>query len=97
MTRKEALNKVRQMSLPKETMEILEALAPELKESEDERIRKELIETINCMKEDHQVFLSEQQIERYLAWLEKHSEEEIKKIRNEEYTNGFNNAAGFGK
>lgn len=31
------------MSLPKETMEILEALAPELAESEDERIRKTLI------------------------------------------------------
>ena len=40
MTREEAINKVRQMSLPKETMEILEALAPELAESEDERIRR---------------------------------------------------------
>ena len=46
MTREEALNKVRQMSLPKETMEILEALAPELAESEDEKIRKELLEEI---------------------------------------------------
>ena len=40
MTREEAIKKVRQMSLPKETMEILEALAPELKESEDERITR---------------------------------------------------------
>ena len=31
------------MSLPKETMEILEALAPELQVSEDERIRKALV------------------------------------------------------
>lgn len=35
------------MSLPKETMDILEALAPELKESEDERIRKALCEFIS--------------------------------------------------
>jgi len=53
----------------------IEEVLPELKESEDERIRKELIETINCMKEDHQVFLSEQQIERYLAYLEKQKEQ----------------------
>ncbi len=39
MDREEAIEKVRQMSLPKETMEILEALAPELRESEDERIK----------------------------------------------------------
>ena len=53
----------------------IEEVLPELNESEDERIREELIETINCMKEDHQVFLSEQQIERYLAWLEKQKEQ----------------------
>ena len=37
------------MSLPKETMEILEALAPELKESEDERIRKHIIYILNSL------------------------------------------------
>lgn len=97
MTREEAINTVRNIYQTDKEKEALGILIPELAESEGERIRKELIETINCMKEYHQVFLSEQQIERYLAWLEKHSEEEIKKIRNEEYTNGFNNAAGFGK
>ena len=35
MTREEALNKVRQMSLPKETMEILEALAPRGREDKE--------------------------------------------------------------
>ena len=34
------------MSLPKETMEILEALAPELAESEDERIRKIITDSV---------------------------------------------------
>ena len=43
MTREEAIKKLRQMTLPEETMEILEALAPELKESENESIRKALI------------------------------------------------------
>ena len=37
MTREEAIKKVRQMSLPKETMEIIEALVPELAENDDER------------------------------------------------------------
>ena len=35
------------MSLPKETMEILEALIPELRESEDEKIRKFLLKVIS--------------------------------------------------
>ena len=38
------------MSLPKETMEILETLAPELRRSEDERIRKEMIRYFTEMK-----------------------------------------------
>jgi len=50
MTREEAINKLRQMSLPKETMEIMEAIAPELRESEDERTRKRLIEFISAVK-----------------------------------------------
>ncbi len=49
MTREEAIKKVRQMSLPKETMEILEALAPELAESGDEKIRKHIIEILNSL------------------------------------------------
>lgn len=75
MTREEAINIVRDIYHTDTELEALEVLIPELAESEDERIRKELIETINCMKEDHQVFLSEQQIERYLAYLEKQKEQ----------------------
>lgn len=51
----EALEVMRQWIAPCHTKEQLDALKksvfPELRESEDERIRKELIETINCMKE----------------------------------------------
>ena len=39
MTREEAINKIRQWSLPKETRDILEALAPELRENEDENLK----------------------------------------------------------
>ena len=69
MTREEAINKVRQMSLPKETMEILEALAPELKESEDERIRKELVEKISNLACG--CFISQEQKQNFIAYLEK--------------------------
>lgn len=58
MTREEAIEKVRKMSLPKETVEILEALAPELRESEDERIRKALIEVFK------------EKLERGFEWVE---------------------------
>ena len=68
MTREEAIEKVRQMSLPKETMEILEALAPELRESEDERIRKELIGMVKF-------HCADEHLGRYLNWLEKQKEQ----------------------
>lgn len=70
MTKEEAINKVRQMSLPKETMDILEALAPELKESEDERIRKELIAYLKG-----ELAPGRELIKQWLAWLEKQKEQ----------------------
>ena len=60
------------MSLPKETLEILEALIPELKESEDERIRKGMFNfflTIPAGKEI-KLCLSPEHKEAYLSYLE---------------------------
>jgi len=58
------------MSLPKETMEILEAIAPELKESRDERIRKCIGMALTDVDEqrfiDYGITLKD-----CLAWLEK--------------------------
>ena len=71
MTREEAIKKVRQMSLPKETMEIFEALAPELRESEDERIRKEIIHYILYKANG----VSEKQEHEWIAYLEKQKEQ----------------------
>ena len=76
MTREEALTKVRQMSLPKETMEILQALAPELAESEDERIRKRLIEYFEGFRIGNaRVKWEGLTVQDVLDWLEKQKEQ----------------------
>lgn len=104
MTREEALNKVRQMSLPKETMEILEALAPELAENDDERIRKNLIELL--LDTPAQDIISHNlELSKVLAYLEKQKEQkhpdgcftcdEYKKGYEEGRRNGF--TAGYNK
>ena len=57
-------------------IQILEDFFPELKESEDERIRKEIIETIKWIKEGR--FPTAVQIKKsnsWLAWLEKQREQ----------------------
>lgn len=63
------------MSLPKETMEILEALAPELAESEDERIRKELKEAFEAY--DIESTWNGIPIRSIFAWLEKQKEQNL--------------------
>ena len=82
MTREEAINKVRQMSLPKETMDILEALAPELTMSEDERIRKALIHIVKGACDKYGIKYKEDEIteEKLLAYLEKQKEKSEKPI-----------------
>jgi len=72
MTKEEALNKVRQMSLPKETMDILEALAPELRESEDERIRQALIE---FLREAYSRGNAPEECAKWLVWLDRQKEQ----------------------
>lgn len=70
------------MNLPKETKEILEALAPELCESEDERIRVRLIEYFkgflegyeDCYKDGGCVKWEGLDVKSILAWLEKQKE-----------------------
>ena len=76
MTREEAINKIRQMRLPKETMEILEALAPELAESDDERIRRALINALKVSETigELEFRLSEPTKEKAIAYLEKQKE-----------------------
>lgn len=51
--------------------EIMEELFPELKESEDERIRKEIIDFLEL---PHPQFVGKRDHEKWIAWLEKQSE-----------------------
>lgn len=54
--------------------EALETLVPELKENDDERIRKEIIDHISNIKSTTISDLREKQFDSWIAWLEKKSE-----------------------
>ena len=75
---KEALEKIRDGLQPLQdgakisgvTRAFLEEVFPELKESEDERIRKEIIEHLR-LEIEPECTLSEDEGKRWIAWLEK--------------------------
>ena len=56
-------------------LKIIEPIFPELAESEDERIRKEIIEQINLLKSATLSDLKDKQFNSWLAWLEKQGEQ----------------------
>ena len=56
-------------------MEKAKAVFPELAESEDERIRKEIIEQINLLKSATLSDLKDKQFSSWIAWLEKQGEQ----------------------
>lgn len=85
----------------------LETVFPELKESEDERIRKELIQYIKNWKANIQGKASpylwssdKEECNKLLAWLEKQgkqkSADEVLKIRQEVYQSGYNDGYKHG-
>ena len=74
MTREEAIEKIRKMSLPQEMMEMLEALAPELLESEDERIRKWLLGEMKIHYDFESPNLNPM-VEKAVDWLERQKEQ----------------------
>ncbi len=96
------------MSLPTETMEILQALIPELTESEDERVRKELIEQVGyiipnkeeCDDEGDILPTYHERIERYRVWLEKRKEQKPAECGasndESEYDRGYREGHKFG-
>lgn len=77
MTKEEAIDKVRAMKLsPGKDAELiiaLHTLIPELRESEDERIRKSLIELV-------EQFMTDERKEKTLAYLEKQKEQRLLSI-----------------
>lgn len=71
---KEALERARQFSehpLQEDSADIVEYIFPELAESEDERIRKWLIDWAKAVNWSNQFSVTQEQV---LAWLEKQEE-----------------------
>ena len=55
----------------KAVSEYIDAIIPELAESEDERIRKQLIDAIKIGRSNSGISFTEEAASRYIAWLEK--------------------------
>lgn len=76
MTREEAIHEIRQWDfINNDEMEALRTLIPELRESEDERVRKVIFKLLLGMREE--IFTSQDEIvtkEKALSWLEKQKE-----------------------
>ena len=86
MTREEAIQKIRTMSLPKETMEILEALAPEIAENDDERTRKAIIGLIEELQRSEKYFAGVE-LTDMIAYLEKQKETSINWMKSDNVKN----------
>ena len=64
----------------------MEFLFPELKESEDERVRKVLIELVKCNERSGYTLLNNVTTDSMLAWLEKQGEKKPKFVAKKEVT-----------
>ena len=75
MDREEAIKKIKEAmpTMWKETKDAIETLVPELAESEDERIRKEIISFLKDFEKDH--YREIDCIYSWIEWLEKHKED----------------------
>jgi hypothetical protein len=71
------------------TKAVLEDIMPELKESEDERIRKNCIHFLELQKTHHAATF---EIEECIAWLEKQGETFTKKDVDDAYLKGISDA-----
>ena len=61
-----------------ELREWVESKLPELRESEDKRTQKAIIETINCLARGDTQFISEETRQRYITYLKKQEHKEQK-------------------
>lgn len=75
---KEALERAKELHDSYNLMHIsvdeIEQIFPELAESEDERIRKQLIDAIKIGRSNSGISFTEEAASRYIAWLEKQKE-----------------------
>lgn len=64
----------------------LEKLFPELKEYEDEKIRKELIDFINRVYKRQALIITDEEKDNWITWLEKQDEQKtIEEVNGEDY------------
>lgn len=68
----------RNTAMPDNVKEIFSKIFPELKESEDERIRKEIIETLNNLASMHYPLTTVERYKEWIAWLEKQVPVDVK-------------------
>lgn len=106
MTREEAINLIKQvlpcLNIDEKIREGFVTLIPELKESEDERIRKELIGYLTHRAEVTGFIDEDKDCKRWIAYLEKQKEQKpvdeqfpplegLDKIKAKYYDDGFKN------
>ena len=60
-----------------ELLEFIDENFPELTESEDERVRKALIDMVECAYKKGTIILGEKEKENYINWLEKQGEPDM--------------------
>ncbi len=95
MTREEAMRRIKAWNLDSDDREVLEAIIPELRENDDERIRMELVAFFKEMQDTwHEVFWHDLQVESILAWLEKKKEQKPVDYDHEMWKNCVANFEG---
>lgn len=91
MTKEEAIRRIKAWNLDSDDMEVLSVVIPELAESEDEKIRKAIIATIEQCQDN---FLNPKNRDRMLAYLERQKEQkpelcDMGRWDEESYNNGI--------
>ncbi len=74
---KEALDEAKAIhkAIKQDLKPVIEQIFPELKESDDERIRKAIICGMNALKKGNKIYFADIYIDDILAWLEKQGEQ----------------------
>lgn len=93
MTREEAIRRIKAWNLDPDDMEVLSVVIPELAESEDERIRKQILDCFGTMRRQG-CFPSKhkEQYDSWISWLEKQKEK--RPLTAKEYHDKFDEMYG---
>ena len=82
MTKEEAIRRIKAWNLDSDDMEVLSVVVPELAESEDERIRKDLVNLIGWLKANPKLCYQyyNDRYDKMLAYLEKQKKQPIPEV-----------------